>query len=212
MATKLTVFLFLTLAVAALFGSSVYLQQIFSDSVQIFEVFADEHPVAAPLSFILLAIASVVLGPFSSIPLTPFAIAAWGVPLTLFYTMCGWFIGGAIAYAVGRYAGKPVVGWIIGSERLEEWLAAIRPKLTFPILLLFRLAMPAETGYVFGIVGYNLKRYLLIIFLAEIPFALLGVYASKAFLDSGWATFGTLALITLFLIAFSYKHFSSRLK
>lgn len=210
---KKTLFIFLlVLFVAFLFGSSAYLQEALSGLTAIFDEFVQQHPVFGPAAFFLLTAVSILLGPFSSLPIIPLAIAAWKVVPTLSLLLLGWLAGGCGAYAVGRYAGQPLVGKIVGRQRLEEWMAKLRPRMTFPLLLLFRLAMPSETGYVFGLLGYDFGRYLLITFLAELPFALLAVYAGDAFLRTGWWSFAALLLAGVAIIALTYYLFIRRFK
>ncbi|HEY4499046.1 MAG TPA: VTT domain-containing protein [Candidatus Paceibacterota bacterium] len=188
-------------------ASSVYLQAALLELIEYFDEFAHAHPVLGPVLFLLLAVSSVLLGPFSSIPLMPFAIVAWGIPITFAYTLVGWFIGGYLSYLIGNYAGKPFVAWLVGEEKLERWLSPLRHGLPFYLMLLFRLAMPAETGYAFGLIGYSMRKYLLIVFLAEVPFALLGVYAGEAFLENGWVTFVSLVFAALVLVTIAYRLF-----
>ena len=82
--------------------------------------------------------------------------------------------------------------------------------MTFPLLLLFRLAMPSETGYVFGLFRYDFCRYLLITFLAELPFAILIVYGSDAFIQTNWWSFAILFLVGVAIIALAYRLFIRR--
>ncbi len=131
---------------------------------------------------------------------------------TLLLLLLGWLAGGCGAYVIGRYAGQLLVGKIVGQRRLEKWIAELKPRMTFPLLLLFRLAMPSETGYVFGLLSYHFGRYLLITFLAELPFALLTVYAGDAFLRTGWWSFVALLLAGLAIIALAYYLFIRRFK
>ncbi len=211
--SKKTVFIFLlVLFIAFLFASSAYLQRVLLDLTVVFDEFVQQHPVFGPAAFFLLAAISILLGPFSSAPVLPFAIAAWKVVPTLLLLLLGWLAGGCGAYVIGRYAGQLLVGKIVGQRRLEKWIAELKPRMTFPLLLLFRLAMPSETGYVFGLLSYHFGRYLLITFLAELPFALLTVYAGDAFLRTGWWSFVALLLAGLAIIALAYYLFIRRFK
>jgi uncharacterized membrane protein YdjX (TVP38/TMEM64 family) len=159
-----------------------------------FESFAAERPVLAVGTFVGLAALSIILGPFSSAPTVPFAVTAWGESLTFLLLLGGWIFGAVIAYAIGWGIKESLVELFVGREKLAKWLDRIARRLDFLTLLLFRLAMPSETGYVFGILRYRFRSYLLITLLAEIPFALFLVYGSSAIVNlSGWS----LALIAL---------------
>lgn len=208
---KKTIFIFiLVLFVAFLFGSSVYLRGALSDLTAVFEGFVERYPFFAPVAFVLLAAVSMLLGMFSSVPLVPLVVMTWGEAATLLLLLLGWLLGGCVSYAIGRYAGYPLVSKIAGRQRLEGWTLKLKPRMTFLLLFLFRLATPSETGYVFGIFRYDFWRYLLITFLAELPFALLVVYASGAFIEADWRLFAALFLIGVAAAALIYYLFERR--
>jgi len=210
-AKRKTIFIFiLVLFVAFLFGSSVYLRDILSDLTAVFEEFVSRYPFFAPAVFVLLAAASMLLGMFSSVPIVPLVLSAWGAAATFLLLLLGWLLGGCVSYAIGRYAGYPLVGKIAGRRRLEGWMLKLKPRMNFLLLFLFRLDTPSETGYVFGIFRYDFWRYLLITFLAELPFALLVVYASGAFIRTDWRLFAALFLIGAAAAALIYYLFERR--
>ncbi|MBU4082750.1 VTT domain-containing protein [Patescibacteria group bacterium] len=212
-AKRKTIFIFiLVLLVAFLFGSSVYLRGVLSDLTAVFEEFISRYPFFAPVAFVLLAAVSVLLGPFSSAPIAPLVVTVWGTAATLLLLLFGWLLGGCASYAIGRYAGYPLVEKIAGRRRLEGWMLKLKPRMNFLLLFLFRLATPSETGYVFGIFRYDFWRYLLITFLAELPFALLVVYASGAFIEADWRMFAILFLIGAAAAALIYYLFERRLE
>ena len=208
---KKIIFIFiLVLLVAFLFGSSVYLRGVLVDLTAIFEEFIGQYPILAMAAFVLLSAISMLLGMVSSVPIAPLAVAIWGTTITLLLLLFGWLLGGCASYAIGRYAGYPLIGRITGRRRLKEWMLKLKSRMTFPLLFLFRLAMPSETGYVFGIFRYDFWRYLLITFLAELPFALLVVYASGAFIEADWQMFTSLLLIGAVVAALMYYLFERK--
>ena len=200
------------IVLAVLFSSSIYLQNLMFGGIGAFQEFALENPLLSALSFVALAGLSVLIGPFSSVPLVPFALEAWGIVWTMLLIFIGWMIGDCVSYAIGRYAGKPTVSFFVGRERLERWISALAPRMKFSLLLLFRLAMPAETGYLFGLLAYDFWNYLLIVIIAETPLVGIIVFAGDAFLVSDWFAFSALLLIGIAGIALVFRIFTKRFK
>jgi uncharacterized membrane protein YdjX (TVP38/TMEM64 family) len=96
----------------------------------------------------------------------------------------GWFLGALAAYAVGRYAGRPLLQRVVrpgALERYEKW--AQTGESLVPILIL-QLAVPSDlAGYVFGLVRCRLSIFIPALALAEIPYALGSVYLGASFLQ-----------------------------
>ena len=58
---------------------------------------------------------------FSVAVLTPVAIAAWGTGVCLVLLWLGWFLGGAVAFFIGRFFGRSVAAMIIGEDKVSYW-------------------------------------------------------------------------------------------
>lgn len=170
------------LVIAGLFFVSPFLQELFSAISKDTSAYAAGHPLAVILFFILLATLSAMFSPFSSIPVVPFAVALWGVNETITLLLLGWLIGGACAYIIGKYAAHPLIAQFMKEEKLTEYEHSISKRMTFSRALLIRLAFPAEVGYAFGLIKYNFVKYMIVTFVAELPFAFLFVHAAEAFI------------------------------
>ena len=192
---------------AAILASSSLLQGWIQSYVGELMQFQRHNPVWAVLIFMLFAALSVLLGPFSSFPLVPAAVSIWGEMQTLIMLYSGWLVGNVSAYAIGYYFGRPVLNKIIGEQKITAWLDSIKNRLTFTVLLLFRIATPSETGYVFGLIRYSVRKYLLITLLAELPFVVLAVFAGSALTNSGTGTLIALAGIWIAVLAIAFALF-----
>ncbi|MCR4323097.1 MAG: VTT domain-containing protein [Candidatus Azambacteria bacterium] len=160
------------------------LRDVFYDAVSLADAYVAQHQARGILVFIGLATISAMLSPFSSVPLIPIAIILWGNVWTIIFLVVGWLIGHAITYAIGYYAGHPVAKRFTGFEKIEHYSKKFSAKSEFLLVLLFRLAMPAEIpGYVLGTVRYNFVKYFIATLIAEFPFAIITVYASAALID-----------------------------
>ena len=161
----------------------------FGEFVQIGEEYIARNKTLALVIFIALAALSVLLGPVTSIFLVPAALAVWGALLTFLFLMIGWFLGEVLSYGIGRRIGYAAVTYFVSKSKADKWLAYISERATFLFALAFRLALPAETGYIFGLVRYPFVKYIAIVIIAEIPFALAAVYAGEAFLEKNLMRF-----------------------
>ncbi len=166
------------------FWFSVSLQGVFYDTVSFAEAYVGEHQTMGVFVFMALAAVSAMLSPFSSVPLIPVAIMVWGSTWTVAFLVAGWLGGHVITYTIGYYAGYPVAKKLVSLEAIEQYAHRFSKKSEFLLVLLFRLASPAEVpGYVLGAVRYGFVKYFLATFIAEFPFAIITVYASEALID-----------------------------
>lgn len=174
-------YIVIAFVVAFLFFVSAPLQDALLDAVEFFGGYTDDHPILGMLIFIGLAAASAFLSPFSSAPLVPIAVLIWGNALTSALLFSGWMIGDMIAYCIGAYAGQPVMRYVMRKEKIEYYRTRIPARAEFPLILLFRYAVPSEIGgYVLGAIRAHFWKYFIATFLAELPFALMTVYAGDA--------------------------------
>lgn len=133
-------------------------------------------------AFVVLAALSVTLGPFTSAPLVPVAILAWGRWSTLFLLLLGWMVGDIGAYAIGRWGGAQLLHRFIPRHRIDEWKRRIPEGRALAVALLVRLAMPSEVAYAFGVLRFPLVKFLVLTVIAEVPTAALLVFGSEALL------------------------------
>lgn len=195
--------LVVVIILAALFGIAFLLQDVFTELGESLDSYASVHPVLGPLFFILLAAASVMLGPFTSAPIVPLAIFLWGPLPTLGYLLSGWVLGNAVAYAIGFYLGHPVVKRVVPKAKLDRWIRFVSEEADITLLFFFRLVSPSEMGYVFGILKYDFWKYAALSVFSEIPVALALVYAGDAFVSNNWWGFAIFGIVWLFAMLFA---------
>ena len=206
-------FILLALFIALIFWSSSSLQGFFYDSLDLFKGFTEENKILGIFIFIGLAALSSMLSLFSSIPLVPVAIVSFGAPLSLILLLGGWLLGESIAYFIGQYAGRSLLNYFVSLERIEYYKKLIPGKSQFLLVLLFRLAVPAEIpGYVLGAIKYDFWKYLLATFLAELPFAAVTIYSGKAFISGDKMTFIGLILFLLAITAYTAYLFRRKMR
>lgn len=210
MRKKLLITFGIILVASAVFGASAFLQSVFDQVAAELKTFTEIHNLLGILAFAGLSALSVLLGPFTSIALVPWAAVIWGPAKTTLLLFGGWLVGNTLAYLIGRFLGYPLIAKILGQKKLDLWIGNLSDKLNFGHYLLFRLGTPSETGYVFGLLKYNFKKYMLITVISEGPFAVLAVFAGDAFAKSGWGLFSGLVALWFLLIGLAWAGFNKR--
>lgn len=171
------------------------------------------HPVLGPLLFVALSALSAMFAFVSSAVLVPAAVFAWGPALTVLWLWISWLVGGAASWWIGAHLGRAVVVRFVAAERLDAFLSPLRGGANFPIVLLFQLAVPSEVpGYVLGLLGYPLGRYLLALAIAELPFALGAVWLGGSLLDRSPLTLIALGGVGALASAVAMRRFRARLR
>jgi uncharacterized membrane protein YdjX (TVP38/TMEM64 family) len=154
----------------------------------------------AVVGFVLFAALSALLAPFSSAPLTPTAVLAWGRPATLLLLLGGWMLGNIAAYALGRYGAHPLLRRVVAWQRIEGWTRQLPRRRTFVVALLVRMALPSEVGYAYGALRFAFGWYVVLTLLAELPVAALLAYGSEALLENETTQLLSFLLVGLALL------------
>lgn len=187
-------FCLLGLAMFWLWGQ-VMAQEFGERQIAFLQAYSAVHPYLAMGLFSLFAFLSVLLGPLSSAPIVPVAIVLWGKFMTLFLMLTGWVVGAVVSYVVGKYAGYPIVIRLLSKKRVDEWMRRVSRHATFFLALMFRLALPAETGYVFGLLRYPFWKFFLITLTVEIPTGLGLIFVGDAFVTQNLPLFLSLMVL-----------------
>lgn len=200
-------------AAALLFFAPFWLADALLKTASFFETYVEKHEILGVAVFIALAALSAILSPFSSVPLVPIAVMIWGSFFTFIMLFSGWLIGDVSAYLIGRFAGYPLMKRLTVFEKIEHYKSQISGKAEFWLVLLFRFAAPSETaGYVLGVLRIYFGKYFPATFLAELPFALITVYASEAFIRQDLILFMVWIAVLLILASAAFYLFHKRLK
>lgn len=198
--TKVIPVALVAIAIAFFLQTSPF-QKFLDNSVVALEEHIRTHPIAGVLTFAGLAALSAVFSAFTSVPLVPVAVAVWGKTAVVALLLWGWLLGGAFTYLIGKYAAYPLLKHFVHHERIERYRAKLPHTLGFFLVFLARLAFPAEIpGYLLGILRYHFGKYILATFLAELPFAIITVYAGDALLLREPALFFGALMIAVILV------------
>jgi len=114
----------------------------------------------------------------------PFAVYTWGPVQALLLLWLGWLLGGVATYSVGRFIGRPAVGWLASPNVLAQYEKRISRRSTFGLILLLQLGLPSEIpGYVLGLVRYPFGWYLAALSLAELLHGIPAVYLGAGLVE-----------------------------
>jgi uncharacterized membrane protein YdjX (TVP38/TMEM64 family) len=174
----------LLIAALAALASSDTLHQLFLRAVNMAEGVITAYPTLGISLFIVFSALSAMIAFFSTAVITPVAVETWGAPLSILFLWIGWMLGGMCAYSVGRTLGRGVVRALTSVEALDRFEHRISSRAPFGLVLLFQFAMPSEVpGYLLGLVRYPFHKYVTILGMVELPFAIGTVLLGASFLQ-----------------------------
>lgn len=162
--------------VFALLAGVVFLE--LTMDISSLETFVHSSPVLGGLLYIFLLMASVVLLPFSSLPLLPLAAAVFGVWMAALLNIIGWWLGCLIAFGVARlgrtYLEK--ITSLVAIDRLEK---KIPSDISFVGIIVLRMILPVDiTSFALGLLkDLSFRMYAVASLLGIIPFAFIWSYA-----------------------------------
>ena len=111
------------------------------------------------------------------------------------WPLLGWFLGGAVAFFIGRVFGRSFASIIIGEEKLVYWEDQLKERTRFVHILLFQAVVPSEIpGYLLGTLRYRFVLYLTALGITELPYAIATVYLGESFLEGESTTFIVLGI------------------
>jgi len=184
-----------------LFSSSLYFRNLIGAFINYLAGLIEQRELLGALIFLAVSTVSVIISPFSSIPLIPSAIIVWGKLLTLALLFVGWLTGAIFGYLIGCFLGEKVLRKYYSFEKIDYFKKQLSPRSQFWMVLLFRLAIPSEiTGYTLGIIKYDFWKYLLATAISEIPFAVISIYSGDALLQGNLFYFSVILIIGGFFV------------
>ncbi len=174
----------LVIIIAVIFWSSYSLQSYFFATADALEQYMQAHHAIGVGVFVGLAAVSAILSPFSSTVLLPFAVAIWGLTLSILLLTLGWLLGGLAAYAIGIYAAYPLLRGFLPVKKIQRYEQQLPRGKQFWIVLLFRLALPSELGsYFLGIIRYPFWKYFTVTLVSEFVFAVIVISIAGAIIE-----------------------------
>lgn len=169
------------------------------------------HPIASIFIFLILSILSAVSVFFTSIVTIPLAVFAWGELFAIVLLMTGWFIGAMILYGVGRFLGRQIVEYFVSKAKIDKYGGLISREIQMLDIVLIKLALPSEVpSFFLGIVRYPFLKYMAVVVISELPFAVWAVYLSSTFVDDNRVLFIAMLIAGLIFIGIAAQKYKKR--
>lgn len=167
------------------------------------ESWIGEHPVLGAGIYFVLVAASVVLLPFSSLPLLPLATRSYGVVLTALLSAAGWWAGCLIAFQIARLGRRYLerITSMAAVDRIEE---KIPEDVGFGGIVVLRMILPVDlVSFALGLLKrLRFRTYAVASLVGILPFAFLMSYAggqlgAGRFLSFALAVVGMVAVVLM---------------
>ena len=188
------------LAAVVLFWRFTGLHELAVEFVVFLEKIARRAGPGGKLAFLTLSALASSVGPFTVVPLVPSATRVWGAATTACLMMLGGLIGATLTYLIGRFAGDRALRLFIRPSRLERWRDSVPKDAAFTAALAIKFALPAEVGYIFGMLRFGLLKYLLVTFISYVPIIAAILWGSEAFVEG---RLGQLAVSIILILILS---------
>ncbi|OGB09544.1 MAG: hypothetical protein A3E79_10600 [Burkholderiales bacterium RIFCSPHIGHO2_12_FULL_61_11] len=137
-----------------------------------------QHPVLGAGIYFVLVAASVVLLPFSSLPLLPFATQNFGVVLTALLSAAGWWTGCLIAFQIARL-GRRYLERITSMRAVDRIEDKIPDDVGFGGIVVLRMILPVDVvSFALGLLKrLPFRTYAVASLIGILPFAFAMSYA-----------------------------------
>lgn len=151
------------------------------------------HRILGIAVYMIFVAASVVLLPFSSLPLLPLAARVFGVWWTAMLSILGWWIGCLIAFQIARL-GRRYLEKVTSLEAVDRMEQKIPKDIGFAGIVILRMILPVDvTSFALGLFKHlPFSAYAVASLIGITPFAFVWSYAGG---ELGRGQFLTSALI-----------------
>jgi uncharacterized membrane protein YdjX (TVP38/TMEM64 family) len=193
--------------------STVEFQHYFSKILLFFQGLVQKDETLSILIFIGISALATMLSSFIRVLPIPIALILWGNTPTMLYLLAGWLIGDALSYAIGYFAGNPIVKKIVSFDKIDYYREKIPPNAQFRLILFFVTATPAEIpNYVLGVIRYAFAKYFIATIFSELIYAYLSVWTGQALVQQNFVAFVIALFLLLVLFSYSFHLFNKYLK
>jgi uncharacterized membrane protein YdjX (TVP38/TMEM64 family) len=142
------------------------------------EAWTEVHPVLGAGIYVTLLAASVVLLPFSSLPLLPLATRCYGVVPAALLSAAGWWAGSLIAFQVARL-GRRYLERVTSLDAIDRIADKVPGDLGFGGIVVLRMILPTDVvSFALGLVErLTFRTYAVASLVGILPFAFVWSYA-----------------------------------
>jgi len=182
-------------------------REIFSSRESI-ALYVERWGLWAPFIFVLIQAAQVILAPIPGniTALAGGALFGWGVGFLL--SSLGLVIGSVIAFALGRYFGKPLVIRMVGEKTYERYEGVIARKGIWVLFLIFLIPFFPDDALCLlaGMTAIPFPLFLLLVVLGRLPGMLVANLAGSGLISLTIWQWAIVALICIGLAVLLFRH------
>lgn len=161
------------------------------------------HPFLGMALYVVLVLTSIVVLPFSSLPLLPVAARVFGIWITAILSIIGWWIGCLIAFQIARF-GRKYLEKVTSLEAVDKMEQKIPKDIGFAGIVILRMVFPVDvTSFALGLLKHlSFSTYAIASLIGIIPFAFVWSYAGGElgrgqFLTSTFILIGMIFVVLL---------------
>ena len=163
----------------------------------------------APVIYLLMVAAQVVVTPIPGNIFPPVGAAAFGPVVALALLMGGMLLGSTCVFLLARHWGRPLATRMVGEATLDRYADIAIANGGFWLFLVFLLPLLPDDAVcvVAGLSRISFRRFLALSLVGRLPGAALSVFASSQLLAApicAWLTAGVVLLLGMAL-AFHYR-------
>lgn len=153
-----------------------------------------EHAVLGALAYTTAVAASVVMLPFSSLPLLPLAANLYGVWPTALFSTAGWWLGSLAAFQLARF-GRRYLERIAPLEAIDRLERRIPRDVGFGGIVVLRMIFPVDiVSFALGLLReLPFRLYAAASLVGIVPFAAVWSFAGGELGRGRYLTFGLVA-------------------
>lgn len=159
------------------------------------ETWIERHKLLGAGVYVVTVAASVVLLPFSSLPLLPLAVHSYGVATTALLSAAGWWAGCLIAFEIARF-GRRYLERITSLEAVDRLEEKVPDDVGFGGIVLLRMILPVDVvSFALGLLKrLRFRTYAVASLVGILPFAFVWSYAGG---ELGAGRYVSFALVVL---------------
>jgi len=159
------------------------------------ESWIGQHPVLGAGIYVVFLVASVVLLPFSSLPLLPLAMRSYGLVLTALLSAAGWWVGCLIAFQIARL-GRRYVERMTSLEAVDRLERKVPEDVGFGGIVVLRMILPVDVvSFALGFLKrLRFRTYAVASLVGILPFAFVWSYAGGQLAASRFLSFAVVVV------------------
>jgi uncharacterized membrane protein YdjX (TVP38/TMEM64 family) len=159
----------------------------------------------APVVFVLLNIAQIVVAPIPGYPVQVLGGVLFGFIPGSIYTVVGMTVGGTLAAWLGRRLGRPWLEKRIGAEQLEYWTQVAHINSFWAWWIILLIPFGDIPYFIAGLTKVRLRTFALAILASRGPFTVLIVWTGDKAIDLPLEYFALLIAVVILVVIIGFS-------